>query len=77
MLRRAREQFPQANFVQQAVTQLDFEAAFDGACSFSSLLHLDPVDFYHAVYRLIPYMPALVERPPFMAMSSLPGGLSR
>lgn len=61
MLRRAREQFLQANFVQQAVTQLDFEAAFDGACSFSSLLYLDPVDFYHALYRLIPYMPALVE----------------
>lgn len=52
MLKKARKQFPQADFVQQAATQLDFEAAFDGACSFSSLLYLDPIDFYNAIYRL-------------------------
>jgi len=52
MLKRAREQFPQVHFVQQAATQLDYEAEFDGACSFSSLVYLDPIDFYHAVYRL-------------------------
>ena len=52
MLKKAREQFPQVNFVQQAATQLDLDAAFDGACSFSSLLYLDPIDFYNAVYRL-------------------------
>lgn len=52
MLKRASQQFPQATFVQQAATQLDFEGVFDGACSFSSLLYLDPIDFYNAVYRL-------------------------
>jgi SAM-dependent methyltransferase len=52
MLKKAREQFPQVNLVQQAATQLNFEAAFDGACSFSSLLYLDPIDFFNAVYRL-------------------------
>jgi len=52
MLKRAGQRFPQVAFVQQAATQLDFEGAFDGACSFSSLLYLDPVDFYNAVYRL-------------------------
>jgi len=52
MLKKAREQFPQASFVQQAATQLDFDFALDGACSFSSLVYLDPIDFYNAVYRL-------------------------
>lgn len=52
MLKRAGAQFPQAAFVQKAITQLDFEAAFDGACSFSSLLYLDPIDLYNAIYRL-------------------------
>lgn len=52
MLKRAGQQFPQATFVQQAATQLTFDEVFDGACSFSSLLYLDPVDFYNAVYRL-------------------------
>lgn len=52
MLKKAREQFPQVNFVQQAATQLDFDSPLDGACSFSSLLYLDPVDFHNAVYRL-------------------------
>jgi len=52
MLSRAYHQFPQVTFVQQATTQLEYEAAFDGACSFSSLLYLDPIDFYNGVYRL-------------------------
>lgn len=52
MLKKARERFPQVPFVQQPATELTFEAAFDGACSFSSLLYLDPIDFYNAVYRL-------------------------
>lgn len=52
MLKKAGQQFPQVTFVQQAATQLDYEATFDGACSFSSLLYLDPIDFYNSVYRL-------------------------
>jgi len=52
MLKKAGQQFPQVTFVQQATTQLDYEATFDGACSFSSLLYLDPIDLYNSVYRL-------------------------
>jgi SAM-dependent methyltransferase len=52
MLQKARHKFPEAAFVQQSATQLAFEAEFDGACSFSSLLYLDPIDFYQGVLRL-------------------------
>ncbi len=52
MLRKASQKYPQVEFVHQASTQLIYETVFDGACSFSSLLYLDPIDFYHAVYRL-------------------------
>ena len=52
MLRRAQERFPSVPFHNLAVTQLDREAAFDGACSLSSMLYLDPIDFFHAIYRL-------------------------
>jgi SAM-dependent methyltransferase len=52
MLRRAQEQFPQAAFVNRATPEIDFEAEFDGACSFSSTLYLDPVDLFHSIYRL-------------------------
>ena len=34
------------------MTQLELEAEFDGACSLSSMLYLDPIDFFHAIYRL-------------------------
>ncbi len=52
MLRRAQEQFPQAAFVNKATPEIDFEAEFDGACSFSSTLYLDPVDLFNSIYRL-------------------------
>lgn len=52
MLQRAGQKFPQATFVHLPATQLAYEAKFDGACSFSSVLYLDPIDFYQAVYRL-------------------------
>jgi SAM-dependent methyltransferase len=52
MLQRAREQFPTAVFVECAATEIDFEETFDGICSFSSVLYLDPIDFFHAIYRL-------------------------
>ena len=52
MLARAREHFPGVPFHNLAVTQLAMEAEFDGACSLSSMLYLDPIDFFHAIYRL-------------------------
>lgn len=52
MIRLARERFPAVSFSNLAVTQLEQEAAYDGACSLSSMLYLDPVDFFHAIYRL-------------------------
>ena len=52
MLARARERFPNVPFHNLAVIQLDVKAEFDGACSLSSMLYLDPIDFFHAIYRL-------------------------
>jgi SAM-dependent methyltransferase len=52
MLARARQQFPLVTFVQQATTQIMDEARYDGACTFSSRLYQDPIDFYHSIYRL-------------------------
>ncbi len=52
MLRRAIQQFPQASFVNVATTAITYQAAFDGACSFSSMLYMDPIDLLHSIYRL-------------------------
>ena len=52
MLARARQQFPGVEFWEQAVTQIQSQAVFDGACSFSSVLYLDKIDFLHGIYRL-------------------------
>lgn len=52
MLRRAGQRFPQAQFLHQATTALTHQAAFDGICSFSSLLYLDPIDFLNSIHRL-------------------------
>ncbi len=51
MLEMARQRFPQAAFVERASTQIDFQSAFDGVCSFSSILYLDPIDFLNSVWR--------------------------
>ena len=52
MLARARKQFPGVDFWEQAITQIQTDALFDGACSFSSMLYLDRIDFLHGIYRL-------------------------
>jgi SAM-dependent methyltransferase len=52
MLQRARQQYPAATFWQCQTSLLDVEDAFDGVCSFSSMVYLDVVDFLHSVYRL-------------------------
>ena len=52
MLARARAQFPSGQFWECAITEIEAESAFDGACSFSSMLYLDPVDLFHSIYRL-------------------------
>jgi SAM-dependent methyltransferase len=52
MLLRAREQFPGVEFREQLISEIRSEAEFDGACSFSSLLYLDPIDLSHSIYRL-------------------------
>jgi SAM-dependent methyltransferase len=52
MLKRAREQFPQVQFVNAVIPEIEFEAEFDAICSFSSALYLDPIDLFHSIYRL-------------------------
>lgn len=52
MLARARAQFPQVEFLERASTEIEAESVFDGACSFSSMLYLDQIDFFHSIYRL-------------------------
>lgn len=52
MLERARSQFPTVEFWERAITEIEAESLFDGACSFSSMLYLDQVDFFHSIYRL-------------------------
>lgn len=52
MLARAREAFPQAEFLERSTGSLEFDAIFDGACSFSSLVYQDPIDLMHSIYRL-------------------------
>jgi SAM-dependent methyltransferase len=52
MLERARENFPDVPFVNQLASEMTYEAEFDGACSLSSMLYLDPIDLSHSIYRL-------------------------
>jgi SAM-dependent methyltransferase len=52
MLERARENFPNVPFINSMANELAQEAEFDGACSLSSLLYLDPIDLSHSLYRL-------------------------
>jgi SAM-dependent methyltransferase len=52
MLERARAKFPQVPLINIPVSRLEVEAEFDGACSLSSLLYLDPAEFFHSLYRL-------------------------
>jgi len=52
MLEQARQQFPAVSFLECAINELEAEARFDGICSFSSMLYMDPIDFFHSVYRL-------------------------
>jgi SAM-dependent methyltransferase len=52
MLERAREHFPGVPFLNQMASELTCEAEFDGACSLSSMLYLDPIDLSHGLYRL-------------------------
>jgi SAM-dependent methyltransferase len=51
MLRRAREKFPEAKFIEKSSTALSFQEEFDGICSFNSTLYLDPIDLLNCVYR--------------------------
>ena len=52
MLQRANGQFPQVRFIHKATTMITDLGVYDGACSFSSLLYLDPIDLLHSIYRL-------------------------
>ncbi len=52
MLERARENFPNVPFINRMASELTHEAEFDGACSLSSILYLDPIDLSHSLYRL-------------------------
>jgi SAM-dependent methyltransferase len=52
MLVRARTRFPDLEFWECASTELLAHSAFDGACSFSSMVYLDQVDFFHSLHRL-------------------------
>ena len=52
MLDRARDKFPGVTYINQMTSELRHESAFDGVCSFSSMLYLDPIDLAHSIYRL-------------------------
>ena len=52
MLERARDNFPDVKFVNQMTSEITYESEFDGACSLSSLLYLDPIDLSRSIYRL-------------------------
>jgi SAM-dependent methyltransferase len=52
MLERARTSFPDVDFWNKAITEVEAENMFDGICSFSSMLYLDVIDFFHAIHRL-------------------------
>lgn len=52
MLEKARSSFPNVPFVNQLASEMTYESEFDGACSLSSLLYLDPIDLSHSLYRL-------------------------
>jgi len=52
MLERARQNFPDVPFINGLASEITLEAEFDGACSLSSLLYLDPIDLSHSLYRL-------------------------
>ena len=52
MLERVRERFPSIPLINLPVEDLDVEQEFDAACSLSSMLYLDPIDFAHGLYRV-------------------------
>lgn len=52
MLRLARQQFPQVTLINQDASLLTQVAEFDAACSFSSLIYLDPIDLLNSIRRL-------------------------
>jgi SAM-dependent methyltransferase len=52
MLRRARLNYPQVEFIQNGTTEISHQAAFDGACSFNAMLYLDPIDLLNSIHRL-------------------------
>jgi len=52
MLKRASAAFPQASFLHQATPAISEQAAFDGICSFNSMLYLDPIDLLNSIQRL-------------------------
>jgi SAM-dependent methyltransferase len=52
MLQKASQQFPQVRFLQKTTTMIREQAAYNGICSFNSMLYLDPIDLLHSIYRL-------------------------
>lgn len=52
MLERARENFPDITFLNQMTSEIAHEAEFDGVCSLSSLLYLDPIDLSRSLHRI-------------------------
>lgn len=52
MLSRARANFPSATFLNLTPAELELDAVFDGACSFFSLLHADPIELRVALDRV-------------------------
>lgn len=52
MLLRAASQFPRVTFIQKPITMIADQAAYDGICSFNSMLYLDPIDLLNSIHRL-------------------------
>jgi SAM-dependent methyltransferase len=52
MLQQARQKFPNVLFHNKTIREIDDIKAFDGICSLSSLLYLDPIDLSYSLHRL-------------------------
>jgi len=52
MLERVKQRFPSVPLINLPIEDLDIEQEFDGVCSLSSMLYLDPIDFAHGLYRV-------------------------
>jgi SAM-dependent methyltransferase len=52
MIQRAQQNVPKATFHAITAAEVDEQEAYDGICTFFSLLHMDPIELYISLHRL-------------------------